>query len=129
MVVKTIFTVGVKHKLKPLSHSYSTPLLNPDRCRFLIFSVKARPGRQGRIVDKEDFIHKILNSWIVLLLIIHSFVRFSSLVTLSTLSTKSYPQNNVKNLHLSGGLRGGNKYLIHHQGLLKHPLIVAKFIN
>jgi hypothetical protein len=42
--------------------------------------------------------HKILNSWVVLLLIIHSFVRFSSLVTLSALSC---PQDNVKNLHLS----------------------------
>jgi hypothetical protein len=30
----------------------------PHRGRFLILSVKAGPGRQGGIVDKEDFIQK-----------------------------------------------------------------------
>ena len=55
----------------------------------------------GYWLGDSFFIHKILNSWVVLLLIIHSSVRFSSLVSLSTLSTKSCPQDNVKNLHLS----------------------------
>jgi hypothetical protein len=30
------------------------------RGRFLILSVKARPGRQGGKVDKEDFIQKMV---------------------------------------------------------------------
>jgi hypothetical protein len=32
----------------------------PHRGRFLILSVKAGPGRQGGIVDKEDFIQKMV---------------------------------------------------------------------
>jgi hypothetical protein len=58
------------------AESKPVPVFPPDRCRFLIFSVKARPGRQGRIVDKEDFIQKILSLWVVLLLIIHSLPVF-----------------------------------------------------
>jgi len=79
-----------------VSHSSA---YRPDRCKFLRFSVKAR---LGKIADKEDFMHKILGLWVVLLPIIHYFVRFSSLVTLSTfpslvLKTISEGTGNGKN--------------------------------
>ena len=97
----------------------------------------ARPGRQGRIVDKEeeDFIHRILGLWVVLWPIIHSFVRFSSLVTLSAFPSLEFwgtlkilvppilgVRGRFNHLCVHGSLsRGlGNIWecLIHHEGLV-----------
>jgi hypothetical protein len=71
----------------------STP---PHRGRFLILSVEAGPGRQGGKVDKEDFI----STMVFLLPREDDFVLFSSLVHCPSLSPKSCPHDNVKNLPL-----------------------------
>ncbi|MFM6108686.1 MAG: hypothetical protein ACKPEO_26505, partial [Sphaerospermopsis kisseleviana] len=66
------------------------------RGRFLILSIKAGLGRQGGKVDKEDFLRTI----VFLLPREFDFVLFSSLVHCPSLSPKSCPHDNVKNLPL-----------------------------
>ncbi|WP_228051811.1 hypothetical protein, partial [Sphaerospermopsis aphanizomenoides] len=78
------------------------------RGRFLILSVEAGPGRQGGIVDKKDFIQKMYFGFSQYKVCLASVVitnytfllGISSLVTLSALSSKSCPHDNVKYLPL-----------------------------
>jgi hypothetical protein len=70
------------------------------RGRFLILSVEAGPGRQGGKVDKEDFIQKMVCLASVFVTNCTFLLRISSLVTLSALSSKSCPHDNVKYLPL-----------------------------
>ncbi len=72
----------------------------PHRGRFLILSVEAGPGRQGGIVDKEDFLQNKVCLASAFVTNCTLLVRISSLVTLSALSSKSCPQDNVKYLPL-----------------------------
>jgi hypothetical protein len=65
------------------------------RGRFLILSVEAGPGRQGGIVDKEDFIQKMYFGFAQ-----YKVCSASVFVTLSALSSKSCPHDNVKYLPL-----------------------------
>ncbi len=79
------------------------------RCRFLTFPEdktrkRGKIGRQGRL-----FSEKIANKPFCLSVNRTLLVRFFSLVYFPTLSSLSHPHQNVKNLPLSGGGRGGSQ--------------------